>query len=56
MDHDFEEPTKVDNATMSQLMEDLKEELVRSPGVPPLTSERPTRPMRPLTHNNYERP
>jgi hypothetical protein len=43
-DFEDESPTPtVDTETMEQLMESL-----RSPGVPTLTSERPTKPMRPI--------
>lgn len=43
-DFDDESPTPtVDVESMRELMETL-----RSPGVPTLTSERPTKPMRPI--------
>lgn len=50
-DFDSEEPTPTIPAeTMERLMEDLRSGVVtvRSPGVPTLTSDRPTKPMRPL--------
>lgn len=50
-DFDDEKTPIVPSETMERLMQQLssehEEEHVRSPGVPTLTSDRPTRPMRP---------
>jgi hypothetical protein len=52
-----EEPTRPWSESMRQIMLSLDGELaetVRSPGIPTLTSDRPTKRMRPLVINNYE--
>jgi hypothetical protein len=56
-DHDFleEEPTKPGAESMGQIMQSMEDETVRSPGIPTHTSERPTKPIRPMVHNNYDR-
>lgn len=62
MKADFEEetPTPVWSASMQQIMLSLAQEIeeenvsVRSPGIPTATSDRPTRPMRPLVISNME--
>lgn len=54
---DFEAETKVYNQSMAEIMESLGEEVVetvRSPGIPTLTSDRPTKPMRPAIINRME--
>jgi hypothetical protein len=40
---------------MGQIMQSMEAEFARSPGIPTLTSDRPTKPIRPATINNYER-